>query len=240
MSNNILPTNELKKYGIIEADNSFSKKLSADDIQKFLNGSTIVADNEKSRVTFQLTDNNSRLNVNLYERDEKLVEILENSKDKIQYTNLFSKYNVNDEKNAAQLAWTKSVFIFDEKTKKVIEFDMIKNAPELTQMVAERKNADETNLYKLELQKLKNYLYDKIDQYPEIAKDITNDMNIVSREIDSVNNISPDEKQLSKAGDSDIQLNVNDKDMYEDANRHRDEEQQEEEQEQHKAKGRGR
>lgn len=237
---NTLPTDDLKKYGIIEADNSFSKKLSADDIQKFLQGFTIVADNDKSRVTFQLTDNNSRLNMNLYERDKKLDEILEKSKDKIQYTDTFSRYNVNNEKNAAQLAWTKSAFVFDEKTQKVIELDMIKNAPELTQMVAERKNADETNTYKLELQKLKNFLYDKIDQYPEIAKDITNDMNIVSREIDSVNSISPDEKQILKGGDSDIQLNANDRDMYEDANRHREEEQQEEEQEQHRKKGRGR
>lgn len=69
-----------------------------------------------------------------------------------------------------------------------------KNAPELTQMVAERKNVEETNTYKSELQKLKNFLYDKLDQYPEIAKQIENDMNIVSREIDTVNSISPDEK----------------------------------------------
>ncbi|WP_027384927.1 hypothetical protein [Epilithonimonas caeni] len=231
MNTTTLPTDDLKKYGIIESDNSFSKKLSADDIQKFLQGFTIVADNDKSRITFQLTDNNSRLNVNLYERDKKLDEIIEKSKDKIQYTDTFSKYNVNDKKTAAQLAWTKTVFVFDEKINKVVELDMIKNAPELTQMVAERKNADEIDTYKLELQKLKNFLYDKIDQYPEIAKEISNDMNIVSREIDSVNNISPDEKQISKAGDSDIQLNVNDRDMYEDANRHREEEQQEEEQE---------
>ena len=38
MQTNNLPTNELKKYGIVEPDNSFSKKLSAEDIQKFLQG----------------------------------------------------------------------------------------------------------------------------------------------------------------------------------------------------------
>ena len=97
MNNSTLPTDDLKKYGIIEADNSFSKKLSADDIQKFLQGETIIADNDKSRVTFQLTYNNTRLNVNLYERDKKLDEIIEKSKDKIQYTDTFSKYNVNNE-----------------------------------------------------------------------------------------------------------------------------------------------
>lgn len=30
-----LPTDDLKKYGIIDADNSFSKKLSAEDIKTF-------------------------------------------------------------------------------------------------------------------------------------------------------------------------------------------------------------
>jgi hypothetical protein len=36
MNNTTLPTEELKKYGIINEDLSFSKKLNADDIQKFL------------------------------------------------------------------------------------------------------------------------------------------------------------------------------------------------------------
>ena len=49
-----LPTDDLKKYGIIDTDNSFSKKLSAEDIQNFYRGATIVADNDKSRITFQL------------------------------------------------------------------------------------------------------------------------------------------------------------------------------------------
>ena len=86
------------------------------------------------------------------------------------------------------------------------------------------------NRYKIELQKLKNFLYDKIDQHPQIAKEISNDMNIVSREIDSVNNIAGDEKQMAKSGNSKIELNVNDKDLYEDANQMiEDEEQQQEE-----------
>lgn len=78
-----------------------------------------------------------------------------------------------------------------------------------------------------------------MDEYPEIAKDIAVDLNIVDKELNSVNSISPDDKQISKGGDSDVQLNVNDKDMYEDANRHREEQQQEEE-ELHRPKSRGR
>ena len=63
MQNEHLPTEELKKFGIINEDLSFSKKLNADDIQKFLQGYTIVADNDKNRATFQLTDNNTKLKV---------------------------------------------------------------------------------------------------------------------------------------------------------------------------------
>jgi hypothetical protein len=84
----------------------------------------------------------------------------------------------------------------------------------------------------LELEKLKNFLQDKIELYPEIAKRITNDLNIISREIDSVNSIAPDEKQIAKENNSDVQLNVNDRDLYEDANRNREvQEEQLEEQE---------
>ena len=61
-------------------------------------------------------------------------------------------------------------------------------------------------------------------------------MNIVSKEINTVNSISPHEKQISKRENSDIQLNVNDKDLYEDANKNR-EQQEEEYQEREKPRG---
>lgn len=84
----------------------------------------------------------------------------------------------------------------------------------------------------MELEKLKSFLQNKIDLYPEIAKKITNDLNIVSREIDSVNSITRDEKQIAKENNSDVQLNVNDRDLYEDVNRNREkQEEQSEEQE---------
>jgi hypothetical protein len=239
MNTNTLPTDELMKYGIINEDLSFSKKLNADDIQKFLRGYTIVADNDKNRATFQLTENNTKLKVIFLERDKSLSEILEKSKNEIQYSEAFSKYNVNDRKNAAQLNWSKTAFIYDKETGRVTEFDFIKNRTELTAIIADRKDTEEVNRYKNELQKLKNFLKDKIDQYPEIAKEITNDINIISREIDTVNNINTDEKQISKGNGNDIQLNVNDKDMFEDANRMR-EENEEQEEELRRSKGRGR
>ena len=232
MQNENLPTEELKKFGIINEDLSFSKKLNANDIQRFLQGYTIVADNDKNRATFQLTENNTKLKVIFLERDKSLSEILEKSKEKIQYSETRAQYNVQDNQHSAQLGFSKQAFVFDKKTETVKELDFIKNAPELTKLVTERKNPEEISLYKLELEKLKNFLYDKIDLYPEIAKKITNDLNIVSREIDSVNSIAPDEKQIAKENNSDVQLNVNDRDLYEDANRNREvQEEQLEEQE---------
>ncbi len=232
MQNENLPTEELKKFGIINEDLSFSKKLNADDIQKFLQGYTIVADNDKNRATFQLTENNTKLKVIFLERDKSIAELLEKSKEKIQYSESKARYDVNDNRNSAQLGFSKQAFVFDKETSTIKELDFIKNAPELTKLVTERKNPEEIRLYKLELEKLKNFLYDKIDLYPEIAKKITNDLNIVSREIDSVNSIKPDEKQIAKENNSDVQLNVKDRDMYEDANRNREvQEEQSEEQE---------
>jgi len=238
MQNEHLPTDELKKFGIINEDLSFSKKLNENDIQKFLQGYTIVADNDKNRVTFQLVENNTRLKVMFLERDKSLYDIIEKSINEIQYSDTFSKYNLNKEENAAQLNWSKTAFIFDMETGKIAEYDLIQNATELTAIIADKKDIPEMNRYKTELQKLKNFLYDKIDQYPEIAKEIKKDMNIVSKTIDSVNSISPDEKQTKIQGKSQIQLNVNDYDLYEDGNRMREEQDQEEEI--RKSKGRGR
>ena len=227
-----LPTEDLKKFGIINEDLSFSKNLKADDIQKFLQGYTIVADNDKNRATFQLTDNNTKLKVIFLERDKSISKIIENSKERIEYSTI---QNLS-ESTESKLSLEKKAFIYDRENNIVSEFDLSRNARELTAIIADKKDVVEINRYKTELQKLKNFLMDKIDQYPEIAKEIEKDINIVSREINTVNRISRDEKQISKRKNSEVQLNVNDKDLYEDANRNRDE-QKEELQEREKPRG---
>ena len=219
MNTNTLPTDELKKYGIIENDNSFSKKLNSDDIQKFLHGYTIVADNDKNRATFQLTDNNTQLKVIFLERDKSISEILENSKEKIQYTDVRDLSN----KKEAKLSLEKKAFIFDKESNKVVEFDFIKNGRELTAIIADKKNAEELNRYKTELFKLKSFLQDKMVQFPEMAKEITNDLNIVSKEFNTVAGISEKQNQPQKQEKSNVQLNVNDPDLYQEANRIREE-----------------
>ena len=236
MQNEHLPTEELKKFGIINEDLSFSKKLNANDIQKFLQGYTIVADNNKNRATFQLVENNTKLKVIFLERDKSLSEILENSKEKIQYSETKAQYNINENKHSAQLSFSKQAFVFDRETDTIKELDFIKNAIELTELVLERKNPNEISQYQLELEKLKSFLQDKIDQYPEIAKEITNDLNIVSKEYNTVNTLSEKQNHSQRQEKSDVQLNVNDPDLYEDAHRMR-EENEEQEEEIQKARG---
>lgn len=221
-NNGTLPTEDLKKYGIIEADNSFSKKLTPDDIQKFLQGFIIVADNDKRRITFQLTANNTQLDVNMYERDKNLDSILGKSKSGIEFSDI---KNISPDGKYKELE--KKAFIYDALLKIVKEYDFIKDAAELTKIVAERKNAVESHRYKNELLQLKSFLQDKIEEYPEIAKEISVDLNIVSREISSIDSISLSEDLKQKEGKEDIQLNVNDPDLYQDANRERDEESEE-------------
>jgi len=225
MKNSNLPTDELKKYGIIGEDHTFSKKLSAEDIQKFLQGYTIVADNDTRRAAFQLTDNNTRLKVIFLERDKSISEILKNSETKIEYSDIKEFSNKLPPKLRAL---EKKAFIFDQETGKVVEFDFIKHATELTAIIADLRGATETAQYKIELQKLKSFLQDKIDKYPEIAKEIRSDLNIISKEIGTVDEILT-QQNLNQKEKSDIRLNVNDPDLYQDANRMREDEEQEQE-----------
>ncbi|SHK66601.1 hypothetical protein [Epilithonimonas mollis] len=237
MENHNLPTEDLKTYGIINEDLTFSQKLSPDDVQKFLRGYTIVADNDRNRATFQLTDNNTQLKVIFLERDKSLSEILKKSKDQIQYSETRAQYNDNG--NSTRLSFSKQAFVFDEETNTVKELDLIKNAPDLTAIIADKKDIQELNRYKNELQNLKNFLYDKIDLYPEIAKEIRNDINIISGEIDTVDGISQDMGQMKKRAKSNIRLNVDDPDLYDKANR-MVEESGEQEEDLQKSKRRGR
>jgi len=232
MENHNLPTEDLKTYGIIKEDLTFSEKLSPEEVQKFLRGYTIVADNDRNRATFQLKDNNTQLKVIFLERDKSLSEILEQSKEKVQYTDIKDL-----SKPPADWNIEKKAFIFDKENNKTVEFDCINNATELTAIIADQKDLQELGRYKAELQKMKNYLYDKMDQYPEIAKDIARDLTIVDKQISSVSAISNTEQQAENHDPSSVQLDVNDPDRYEDANRQWEEDQEEE---LHRHKGRGR
>ena len=124
----------------------------------------------------------------------------------------------------------KKAFIFDQESGKVAEFDFIRHTTELTAIIADLRDAAETGRYKNELQKLKAFIQDKLEAElpPEIAKEITTDLNIISKEIGTVDGILT-QQNLNQKEKSDIRLNVNDPDLYQDANRMREDEEQEQE-----------
>ena len=229
--NENLPTSELKEYGIMSNDNTFSKKLSEKDIENFLKGHAMIADNGKDRLIFLLTDNNTRLNVNVYQRDRTIDELVKQSQKEIVYSNL------TELTNSKALDIEKKAFIYDQKTKQVTELDLLKDTEKIAAIVAEKKDIQESNRFKNELLKLKGYLQDKIDKFPEIGKEITNNLNIVSKTISTVDDATPNESQSQKQQQSKLRLDVNDDDLYQDANRHREEQAQEQEQEQQRHRG---
>ena len=229
--NENLPTSELKEYGIMSDDNTFSKKLSEKDIENFLKGHAMIADNGKDRLIFLLTDNNTRLNVNVYQRDRTIDELVKQSQKEIVYSNL------TELTNSKALDIEKKAFIYDQKTKQVTELDLLKDTEKIAAIVAEKKDIQESNRFKNELLKLKGYLQDKIDKFPEIGKEITNNLNIVSKTISTVDDATPNESQSQKQQQSKLRLNVNEDDLYQDANRHREEQAQEQEQEQQRHRG---
>ena len=74
----------------------------------------------------------------------------------------------------------------------------------------EKKNPEEINQYKLELEKKKNF-YRKNRPISRNRQENYKRPEYCFREIDSVNSITPDEKQIAKENNSDVQLNVNDR-----------------------------
>lgn len=229
--NENLPTSELKEYGIMTDDNTFSKKLSEKDIENFLKGHAMIADNGKDRLIFLLTDNNKRLNVNIYQRDRTIDELVKQSQKEIVYSELIELTN------SKALDIEKKAFIYDQKTKQVTELDLLKDTEKIAAIVAEKKDIQESNRFKNELLKLKGYLQDKIDKFPEIGKEITNNLNIVSKTISTVDDATPNESQSQKQQQTKLRLDVNDDDLYQDANRHREEQAEEQEQEQQRHRG---
>ncbi|KQR91444.1 hypothetical protein ASG01_13800 [Chryseobacterium sp. Leaf180] len=185
MSRENLPADELIKFGIMNDDLSFSDKLSQEDIYKFLNGYTIVADHDKNRATFQLVDSNTTLKVILLERDKSIHEILLNSRNHIEYS------SVQDFSDAdGNMIFQKKAHIYDKENRKVVEFDFVKNARELTPIIADTKDTVELNRYMDELVKYRIFLQKKADQFPNVANELILDLQIVTKELGVISEIS--------------------------------------------------
>ena len=75
---------------------------------------------------------------------------------------------------------------------------------------------------------MKSFLLDKMDKFPQVAKYIAEDINIVDKNINRINDATPNEEQAQEQKNTRVQLNVNDPDLYQDANEQIEEEWEEE------------
>lgn len=225
MNTNYLPTEELKKYGIINEDNSVRDKISQSDFEKFTNeGYTLIIQDGEKRVSFQLSKEN-QLDVKHYIIDKSLNDILDNAKEKpIQYA---IEKEIDSDKGTVKEENLK-VFIFNEKENNVKEMNFLQKSKEITDFILEQKNIEESTKYKNQLLMLKGFLQDKIDKFPEIAKYINNDLNIVSKNINRIDDSTPNLEQSEEQKQSSVQLNVNDPDLYQEANEDREEQEEQE------------
>lgn len=215
MNTEQLPIEDLKYFSIINPENQWNVKLSEKDINNFLNGGRIVAQQVDTRIIFELAANNSKLNIQLLKTDRNLDAMLERSKAEPQYYGFENLLNTKDSEN-----FSKKALIFDEKTKEAVEYDMIKDSKEITTIILTKDDVAQ-NRYKEELEKMKSFLLDKLDEYPEIGKKIIENINIVSNEIESVNSVN--EKMNINSQKQNVELDVNDYDTYEDVERIRKE-----------------
>lgn len=224
MNNTNLPTEELKKYGIINEDNSVKEKISREDFEKFTNeGYMLIVQDKDKRVSFQLTKDN-QLDIKHYIIDKSIDDILKNAKETpVQYA-VEQKINQNGVVQDESL----KVFIYNQQENSIQELDFLQKSKEITDFILEQKNIEESNKYKNQLLMLKSFLQDKIDKFPEVAKYISSDINIVSKNISRIDDSTPDLEQSEEQQKSKVQLNVNDPDLYQDANEAREEEWNEE------------
>lgn len=224
MINNNLPTEDLKKYGIINEDNSVHSKISETDFKKFIQeGHLLIVQDEDKKVSFKLADNN--LDIKHYVLDNSIEDILEKAKENpIQYA--IEKQVDND--TDVQQDQSLKVFIYNERNDSVDELDWRKHSKEITDFVLEKKDIEESKKYKTQLELMKSFLLDKMDKFPQVAKYIAEDINIVDKNINRINDATPNEEQAQEQKNTRVQLNVNDPDLYQDANEQIEEEWEEE------------
>ncbi len=223
MENSQLPIKDLKFYGIMEEDGTFTRKLSEKEQQRFLSGAMLIADSEDGTVTFKLSADHSRLNVQAFKREINLRKLLEESKKHIVYNSLIlvAQDAHAQEREKEPLEYERNAIVYDPEKDEAKEYNLLKHTKELTEVVLKTNNNDEKDKYQQELVKLRDYLLRKMDQYPEIAKDIAQDMNVVSGQLNIVQtSFSPGYNPKTKV--TRPRLDVNDRDTYEDANSNRE------------------
>lgn len=222
-----LPVDDLKMYGILKQDNNFTKKISPKDLSSFLRGNVLVIQNKKSELSLQLKQNMTKLEASFKQRDRAINQLIDKAKNSIVYSKS-TDFNLNEDN---KISFSKSVFIYDKTEDKIVELDIIKNTKEISEYIREQKDEEVQKKYTQELKSMMSFLQSKIEKFPEISKDIQKSLNIIKLEANLFNVNTQTPESNKKGQKTKIDLDVNDYDRYEDANRAREESEKQEEQE---------
>lgn len=134
----------------------------------------------------------------------------------------------NNEKNLSSSA--KNLLLVSLAFDGGLSFLIIKGIQKLQKMQEENQKQVDASKYQTELQKLKGFLQDKAEQYPDNKK-IVSDLNIVGKELSAVQSKISNNTTVQEKSETNVHLKVADKDVFEDANTKKQLEKQEEIQE---------
>ncbi|HXK00234.1 MAG TPA: hypothetical protein VNJ50_15375, partial [Gelidibacter sp.] len=197
------------------------------DLSSFLRGNVLVIQNNKSELSLQLKQNMTKLEASFKQRDKDINQLIDKSKNSIVYSKS-TDFNLNEDN---KISFSKSVFIYDKTEDKIVELDIIKNTKEISEYIREQKDEEVQKKYTQELKSMMSFLQSKIEKFPEISKDIQKSLNIIKLEANLFNVNTQTPESNKKGQKTKIDLDVNDYDRYEDANRAREESEKQEEQE---------
>lgn len=205
-------------YGIMKNENEFNDKIKAMnyDVNDFLqNGKTllILENDEEEQNSYQFKIEDNKLLVQQYaikSEANQLSDFINKTKTEVGEDLLFLDLVKRNNKEEVDLE--KKVFL--KTANGVREYDLLQDANELKGLI-ENDYPAFNNKFKVEIEQMQSFLQDKIEHYPELAKDITENMNVLSNIASSISMSATDDTMKSKQNKTIISDDINDYDTYE-------------------------
>lgn len=208
----------LHQFGVTDENGNFKNNKNE---EKFFNGQPLVAFERNKRLEISQLPNGDLFAIG-EEFDKNIENLLRDARlkpDLIQYSQSTTLISTHDIKSR----YSAKAFIYDKEKDTIKEYDVIHNHKELSEEIDKKENPGyEKNRLMDALETLKGMLQFKMHQYPEIAKVIQRDINIVSEVMDTTTPVVQQDKQT----DTEVRLDVNDRDLFEDANYNREDREQ--------------
>lgn len=215
-----------------------TSKESSEELSKYDNLFIITPFNEKNKQfqskIFELDKKDNTIkdidttkyelqNVNGHNISEKQLQLLRKGKELKLDDDTIIQISPSAKNDLKLSANSRSLLILSIVVDGGLSFLIIKGIQKLAKMREENQLQKESTRYQTELLKLKAHLQSKSEQYPD-NKAIISDLNIVNREISASQSTISENNKVDER--QNINLQVNDPDMYQDSNRKKDQEKQ--------------